>query len=73
MKVFRIVRWLGKYRVDQRHHIMWIFRYWDRGAAALCPIYTFDNTHNAMKAIRKVAGDEATIYIKVEKFIYYGY
>lgn len=72
MKVFRIVKWLNCYRVDQRHHIMWIFRYWDIGAAALCPTYTFDTQHDAIRAIRNVAGDKAIIYIKVEKFIYYG-
>lgn len=72
MKVFRIVRWLNYYRVDRRHHIMWIFRYWDRGAVDLCPTYTFDTQHDAIRAIRNVAGDKAIIYIKVEKFIYYG-
>lgn len=72
MKVYRIVRWLGRYRVDRLHRILFIFKYWDTGADTLCPTYRFDTPHDATKAIREVAGDDAIIYIKVEKFIYYG-
>ena len=70
MKIFRIVRFNGRYRVDQLHHILFIFKYWDIGAFDLCPNYLYDTLDGAIKAIRNKIGDDATIYIKVEKFIY---
>lgn len=71
MNIFRIVRWNGRYRVDQRHHILWLFTYWDRGASILAPIYLYDTPHDAMQAIRNVTDDDCIIYLKVEKFIHY--
>lgn len=70
MKVFRIVRFNRRYRVDQLHHILFIFKYWDHGSHDLSPCYLYNTPHDAVRAIRNIAGDEATIYIKLEKYIY---
>lgn len=71
MNIFRIVRRNNYYRVDQRHHILWIFRYWDIGARDLCPKYCFSTKYEAIKAIRDIIGDKAVIYIKTDKFVHY--
>lgn len=70
MNIFRIVRWNGKYRVDQRHHILWIFTYWDKGAVMLAPNYFYETPYDAMRAIRNVCEDDCIIYLKIERFIH---
>ena len=57
MKKFRIIdrgsdyRY-GRYRVDQKHHILFI-PYWDIGAEMLCPKYFFDTEEEALMAIAR--------------------
>lgn len=57
MKKFRIIdrgsdyRY-GRYRVDQRHWILFI-PYWDNGASDLCPKYIFATKEEALMSIAK--------------------
>lgn len=56
MKQFRIVKDSPTtYRIDQRHSLLFgLIKFWDRGAADLCPNVRFNRSTDALHYIKEI-------------------
>lgn len=71
MKIFRIVKTHSKgnlkWRVDQRHSILFgLIKWWDKGAYDLCPTVYFTNWREAANHIYRAYGNKAKWDLKTD-------